>query len=321
MRNTVLGFAETHRHKSSCPRAPAPHFVTTATPMAHLIVKVCHQGEIKRVAVNLGTPLAELRIKLATLFNLPTGTPVVLKYLDDENDLITLSEEEELVEATRLAQKNNLVLRVHMFLPNQPVPATDFKSVRTARSDVPALLSSQLPVLTNSIITSGSTAAVASSSAPVALSVIVVERHYLPMSQIGQRTASISSETSALVEKNANAVASQTALVAEATAHTLDDVARKTQLNVEQSSRPSPAVVKLADQTAGTCESISQSTSDKVSALSDLVAGQMAKQSERTAQANVQSAELDRHWAVIAADTAARVDELSAALVQRLLSL
>lgn len=296
--------------------------------MSHLIVKVCHQGEIKRVAVSLAIPLDELRIKLATLFNLPTGTPVVLKYLDDENDLITLSQEEELQEAVRLAQKNNLVLRVHMFLPNQAVPVADFKVTRASRADVPALLSSQLPVLTNSIpastalsvssVPAPAAAASAVPSAPV-LSVIVVERHYLPNSLIGQRTAAISTETTALVEKNAADVASKTALVSDITAQAVDDVARKTQANVELMAQSQAS--KAAEQTAGTCESVSQNTSAKVSALADIVAVQMAKQAESASRANANNAELDRHWAVIASDTAARVDELSAALVQRLLSL
>lgn len=300
--------------------------------MSHLIVKVCHQGEIKRVAVNLAIPLDELRIKLATLFNQPTGTPVVLKYLDDENDLITLSQEEELQEAVRLAQKNNLVLRVHMFLPNQPLPAADFKVARTSRADVPSLLSSQLPVLTNSIATTAlsassssvSSAPAAASSAPV-LSVIVVERHYLPVSQIGQRTAAISTETSALVEKNAAEVSSKTAHMSDVTSQTVTDVARKTQANVELLSKPSSQVTNAADLTVGTCESVSEATSAKVSALADVIAVQMAKQAEHASQANAQNAaqnaELSRHWAVIASDTASRVDELSAALVQRLLSL
>jgi len=289
--------------------------------MSHLIVKVCHQGEIKRVAVNHDTPLGELRIKLATLFNLPTGTPVILKYLDDENDLITLGEDDEFTEAVRLARNNNLVLRVHMFLPNQPVPATDFKRTLTlsnTANSAPILLSSQLPVYTTT--TASPTAAAAAAAGP-SLSVIVVERHYFPLSQISQRTATVSNETTALVEKNASEVSSKTAATSDQTAHAMEDIARKTQLHVEKLSVPAGNVGALSDQTAGNCKSLSQSTSDKVSALSDVVAGQMAKHAERAAQANANNAELDRHWAIIASDTASRVDELSAALLQRLMTL
>lgn len=288
--------------------------------MSHLIVKVCHQGEIKRVAVNLDIPLAELRIKLATLFNMPTGTPVILKYLDDENDLITLGEDEEFAEAVRLARNNNLVLRVHMFLPNQPIPATNFKHTLTHSNNAnpaPALLSSQLPLFSS---TSASPTAAAAAAAP-SLSVIVVERHYFPLSQISQRTATVSNETTALVEKNASEVSSKTAVTSDATALTMEGVARQTQLHVEKISLPAGNVSALSDKTADNCESLARSTSDKVSALADVVAMQMAKHAERAAEANANNTERERHWAIIASDTASRVDELSAALVQRLMSL
>jgi hypothetical protein len=289
-----------------------------------LIVKVCHQGEIKRVAVPLAVALAELRIKLATLFGLPTGTPVILKYLDDENDLITLGEDEELQEAVRLAQRANLVLRVHMFLPNQPMPAVDFRrsaaSSSSSSAPVPSLLSSQLPQLTSALSSTAAAAVAASpsgSSVPVSLSVIVVEHHH---GAIAQRTATLSSATSALVEKNAAEVTAKTQQQADQTATVVEDLSRQTSARVEQLA-PALAVSVLADRTANQCEGVAQVTTNKVNALADVVAVEVTRLSEKAAQPNPQIAELDRRWAVVASDTAARVNELSAALVQRLMNL
>jgi hypothetical protein len=149
----------------------------------------------------------------------------------------------------------------------------------------------------------------------------VVERHYFPLSQISQRTATVSNETTALVEKNASEVSSKTAVTSDATALTVEGVARQTQLHVEKISLPAGNVSALSDKTADNCESLARSTSDKVSALADVVAMQMAKHAERAAEANANNTERERHWAIIASDTASRVDELSAALVQRLMSL
>jgi hypothetical protein len=147
--------------------------------------------------------------------------------------------------------------------------------------------------------------------------VIVVEHHH---GQIAQRTATISSATSALVEKNAAEVAAKTQLQSDHTASVVDDLARQTSARVEKLT-PAAAVTLLSEQTAGQCESVAQTTADKVGALSDVVSIEVSRLSEKAAQGSPQQAELNRHWAVVASDTAARVNELSAALVQRLMDL
>ena len=79
------------------------------------IVKITHGTDIRRFTSRADTlTWASVQKKVATLFSL-THTPFKVTYLDDENDMITVSSEEELTDAVDLALAcTPSVLRLHV---------------------------------------------------------------------------------------------------------------------------------------------------------------------------------------------------------------
>jgi len=116
-------------------------------------IKVSFQNDIRRFKVDLSRPDAFENIveQFKASFSVPKETRVLLKYHDDENELITVSSSAELVEATRLiADLGQKSLKLVAFVDAGDVPPAndDDKSdvstgsfvdvpVKTAASDEP----------------------------------------------------------------------------------------------------------------------------------------------------------------------------------------
>jgi len=73
-------------------------------------VKAKHQTEIRRFALPANSLFSTLSTTLSNLFSI--SDPLVIKYLDDENDLCTISTQEELNFATSMLNKGPLRIQV-----------------------------------------------------------------------------------------------------------------------------------------------------------------------------------------------------------------
>jgi hypothetical protein len=77
-----------------------------------IIVKAKYQEDIRRLTLDKVPSFNELTASLSQLFpNLPI--PFVVKYLDEDEDTVTISTDMELAEAIRLASDTN-VLRLFL---------------------------------------------------------------------------------------------------------------------------------------------------------------------------------------------------------------
>jgi len=79
-----------------------------------LCIKSTFNGDIRRISVSSKITLEELRIKLSSLysrFNIDT----IIKYVDDEDDFITISTKEDLIEGIRIINSmETKILRIEL---------------------------------------------------------------------------------------------------------------------------------------------------------------------------------------------------------------
>jgi len=96
--------------------------------MSKLTVKISYNDDLRRLSVDASTfTFAQLKETIKRLFTALDTDRVVVKYEDDEQDLVTVSTDEELLEAFNVSRnKNPPVLR--LFLKDAVKPAQDCSS-------------------------------------------------------------------------------------------------------------------------------------------------------------------------------------------------
>jgi len=105
----------------------------------NISVKAKYQNEIRRFALPANSPFSTLSTTLSNLLSI--SDPIVIKYLDDENDLCTISTQEEFNFAKSMMGKNPL--RVQVFIAGQkteepPKPAAPQQPVSQLSANTPA---------------------------------------------------------------------------------------------------------------------------------------------------------------------------------------
>jgi len=292
----------------------------------HMIIKVAFQGEMKRLPVSSSIIFVELNNKLKSLFSIQQN--VIMKYLDDENDLITLTNEDEMREAVRLAQRNNLVVRIHLFTSDQQNVAVEFnikpKNLTNESTTIPSLLSSQLPLMAADSLG-------ASPATPMVVPVnekerqkeklpVVEEKPVLPNGYvtINQRTAQLSEQTATRCSQLAEEISNKTA-------KTCEEITKKCTKLSQNIPTPSERIdnncAALAERTVACCDSLSNATSAKCNFLADSISSKTEEYSKIGASLDAHTGELGKRWATLADDTTARMNALSAAITQKLLAL
>jgi len=92
-------------------------------------LKLKFQDDFRRVSVASTFTFDELSHQIRTLFRLEENSPIIVKYIDDENDACTVSSDEELNEAKRTTV--NGVLRLVISQPAPPVKKEPEPQTRT----------------------------------------------------------------------------------------------------------------------------------------------------------------------------------------------
>lgn len=103
-----------------------------------LIIKARIGEEVRRVPIhNEDITYDELLLMLQRLFPryISSTDEVVLKYMDEDNDLITIADGSDLM----YAKAYNRILRITIFLKGKEIPPIDLKSIRSIRSELASL--------------------------------------------------------------------------------------------------------------------------------------------------------------------------------------
>lgn len=113
------------RISSNSPRNLQRCFImATTSATTPLTIKVRRGDELRRFTVDVPIEFAALSATVRSLFSLPPNAPMVLKYQDNEGDLITVSSDVELVEAIRVHAGNaGNILRLDLLVPKVAVAA------------------------------------------------------------------------------------------------------------------------------------------------------------------------------------------------------
>jgi len=99
-----------------------------------VVIKFHYKNEIRRVTVdNFGFSFAQLQGLANNLYGNALPKEITFKYKDDENDMITVSSEQELQEAIRLAS-NQQILRVFIEAKVIPKPTSNANSNSNSNS-------------------------------------------------------------------------------------------------------------------------------------------------------------------------------------------
>jgi len=69
--------------------------------MSQLVLKTEFNGDVRRIPIPVNISFVELYQKIQKIYGFTSN--FIFKYLDDENDLITIGSEEELEEAVRIS--------------------------------------------------------------------------------------------------------------------------------------------------------------------------------------------------------------------------
>jgi len=98
-----------------------------ANAQINLDVKAQFRGDIRRFNLAGAASMSLLKARVQALFSIPTESPVVLLYRDDENDLVTMALEEELHYAIQVSKG---LLRLEVRIAGEPNPSAseDFVS-------------------------------------------------------------------------------------------------------------------------------------------------------------------------------------------------
>jgi len=107
--------------------------INFGTPNASLplVIKAVIKDEMRRFSLEQGS-YSSLVHNIGTTFNIPDASSMlVIKYIDDEGDEITISSEQEFSEAARIARNHNAVLKVFITekKPLYPSNSVDVSSI------------------------------------------------------------------------------------------------------------------------------------------------------------------------------------------------
>jgi hypothetical protein len=291
---------------------------------AAVIIKAELKDDIRRFSTPSNITFADLQSRLRQLYGLSAQT-ISLKYVDDEKDLVTLSTQDEMEEALRVASRQNFVLRIFVFLPDMQPPAQlEFKQQQalTASLTLPSILPSQLPIISIPLATVEPAAAAKASPAdkavppPAALSLTLTlssgSDEYIP---IAQRTLALAQATSVRCQEIAEDIRQKTAKIVQETSLKTNEDCDKAIRMAEQFK--APETQHLSAATAFRVDELSTATSNSCVDIADKISAHTLQYS-KAAEVNE---ELAQQWNTLAMQTTQRVNELAAALTQRLLSL
>jgi len=120
----------------------------SASKRDNIILKADYQGELRRVSMPLNFSLSDLLPRLYQMFNVPREKGLIVKYVDDENDLVMLDSNDELSEALRQCIASSAYV-LRLFLS-----PSDRKSMLTLPESAPSAVATS-STMSNSLLFSG----------------------------------------------------------------------------------------------------------------------------------------------------------------------
>jgi len=269
--------------------------------MNQIVLKTDYEGDVRRITISTAITFDELCIKIKKIYNLAAN--FTLKYIDDENDLITVASIEELDEAFRLATTRKVLRLTVNLLPNE---------INTLVLDLPdepplpkmVQQSMPTPILQSKI-------ELGLSSSPISPPSLSTSPAYSPFletsaSRLMQRQKYLVDSTSARVNELAEEINKRTAKISM-------DTAEKT-----------APIFEVHDKFISNIDNLSSSTAIKCKSLSDQISAKQAELSELASSPELNSKLLDEIKSTcntLSHKTNERCQDISNSLFQRLMAL
>jgi len=293
-------------------------------------LKVDFNGDLRRVSLPHMVTLAELRQKVATLFALPAEL-LILKYIDDENDLITLDAEDEMKEALRQSGAAARALRVFAFLSNEPRRQLAAAAASSAPAATPVLCSAALTAsLAGSSVTAHRAATPpAPQAAPSASATGPSEdtSDALPCGdtaaahqskvKISERTAQLVEQTSERMISIAKEIEASTSTLCNETAVLCSEISSKQAAKTHDAAINLEKYSKLSMDTATRVASLSEEIAARCSRLAQEMSARQASSAQLASAASMQP-KMQSELRKLSDATSARVEALSADMSRRL---
>lgn len=97
-----------------------------------MILKITYGSDIRRLTLKAEPSFAELQTCIKNLYAVDVPDVFAIKYLDDEGDKISLTNQQELVEAWEFARNHGSLLRLTIVVPEQAKPTDKPESKQEA---------------------------------------------------------------------------------------------------------------------------------------------------------------------------------------------
>jgi len=264
--------------------------------MSQLILKTEFNGDVRRVPIPINISFVELYQKIQKLYGFTSN--FIFKYLDDENDFITVGSDEELEEAIRIGVTKK-ILRLFISLNNDSPLSKSLYEIPLKESSKP------IEIVQTSV---------SSLSAPVEIKLAS-----LPLS-LSSSPCSYDASSNALLMRQQSLIASTSARVNELS----EEINKKTaKLSAEQATKTAAPVYIVSKEFITNINSLSSTTADKCMALSDRISAKQTELAELATSPQLQSKlmEIETNCNELSRKTNERCQDLSSSIFQRLMAL
>jgi hypothetical protein len=303
---------------------------------AVITIKVDFNGDLRRLSLPTSLSLAELRLKVAAIFGLDASL-LILKYIDDENDLITLDGEDEMKEALRQCSVTSRALRLFSFVSNEPRRQLAAAAACSAPTTSTVLSSAALTasLATNAAAvaaapspaaecppapTAESTTALASSSdsIPEAPCNDTAAAHQSKV-KISERTAQLVEQTSERMISIAKEIEVSTSTLCNETAMLCSEISTKQAAKTFDAAMNLEKYSKLSMDTAARVATLSEEIAARCSRLAEEMSARQASSAQLAAASSaLMQPKMQSDLRKLSDATSARVGELSADMSRRL---
>jgi len=265
--------------------------------MSQLVLKTEFNGDVRRITIAANISFNEISMKVCKLYGF--AACVILKYLDDENDLITIGSDEELEEAYRIGIARK-ILRLFVSVGDAPLPISLVPDVAKSKVAETPVLIAQWPIVVP----------IETKSVPIAipLSLSSSPLVYDANSPLLLRQQSLIESTSARVNQLSEEINQKTA-----------------KLSNEQAIKPSHPVYIVPGEFITHINSLSSKTADMCTALSDKISAKQAELADLTLASSPELRskllEIETNCNELSRKTNERCHDISTSLYQKLMSL
>jgi len=263
--------------------------------MSQLVLKTEFNGDVRRIPIPVNISFVELYQKIQKIYGFTSN--FIFKYLDDENDLITIGSEEELEEAVRISVAKKIL---RLFINDSPLSKSFTEIPKESSKPIEIVRSSVIPL---------------SQSVPVEIKLA----SSLPLS-LSSSPCSYDAASNALLLRQQSLINTTSARVHELS----DEINKKTaKLSAEQAGKATAPMYILPKEFYTNIDSLSTTTADKCVALSDRISAKQTELADLATSPQLQSKllEIESNCNELSRKTNERCQDLSSSIFQRLMAL